>query len=183
MRIIGGHLRGSPLTAPKGLGTRPTTDRTRESLFNILSNQIDFGGIFVADMFAGTGALGLESISRGASACVFVENSRSGLQALKQNIDRLDVSSCARILKLDATKPGKLDGQEQCNLIFADPPYGKKFGERTAAALLSGNWFKPGGMFVLEESKSSLPEELTGFERIDRREYGDTSIGLFKLSQ
>lgn len=181
MRIISGRFRGSRLSAPKGLATRPTTDRVRETLFNILTNRIDFKGARVLDLFAGTGALGIESVSRGADFCLFVEQASTARASIRENIDTLGLTGCTRIFKRDATKLGRLGDEAPYDLVFADPPYGKLLGERAAAWLLEGKWLSPSAVFVLEEGNASFPEKLNGFEQIDRRDFGETTIGLFNL--
>lgn len=182
MRIVGGRFKGQRLTAPKGMGTRPTTDRTRESLFNILTNRLDFEAMRVADLFAGTGALGLESLSRGAGSCVFVENNSAATAALRDNVERLGVKDSARIIKRDAVKLQVIGEAGGFDLIFADPPYAKQFGERLAKSLLQTGWLNSDGIFVLEEAKSVFPEKLTGFDCMEQRDFGDTTIGLFNLA-
>lgn len=182
MRIIAGAFRGSRLVAPKGLATRPTTGRVRETLFNVLSNHVEFSDICVLDLFAGTGALGIESISRGARHCYFVEQASASIAAIRKNVENLRIVNQAKISKRDATKLGTLTESEPYDLVFADPPYGKGLGELAAASSLAGGWLSPGAFFVLEEATTSFPEKLNGFDRIDLRHFGETSIGLFKSS-
>lgn len=182
MRIVGGKFRGQRLLAPKGLATRPTTDRTRESLFNILGNRIDFDGLRVLDLFAGTGALGLEAMSRGAEYCLFVEEASKPCAAIRDNIETLGLSGETKVFKRDATRLGSVGTQSAFDLVFADPPYGKGLGERAAKSLLDGNWIKQETHFILEESSDSFPESLNGFELSDLRQFGDTSIGMFQLA-
>lgn len=180
MRIIAGKFRGSRLSAPKGLATRPTTGRVRETLFNVLSNHIEFEHLRVLDLFAGTGALGIESLSRGADYCLFVEQASGPVATIRQNIEHLDLGKNSSITKRDATKLG-LPADGLCfDLAFADPPYGRGLGERAAVCLTNGGWLAPGALLVLEEGKGSFPEKLNGFDRIDLRHFGETSIGLFK---
>ena len=181
MRIVGGKYKGRVLTAPKGDGTRPTTDRTRESLFNILSNTIDFNGLRVLDLFSGTGALGLEALSRGAASVVFVEKANAALAALKRNVDALAITEATQIVRGDATTLRSLETDKPFDLVFADPPYGKGLGERSAINLANGNYLKSEALFVLEESSDAIPEKLQYYERIDMRKYGNSSIGLFRF--
>lgn len=180
MRIVGGNLRGRKLVAPRGTATRPTTDRTRESLFNILNSRIDFEGIRVLDLFAGTGALGLESLSRGASFALFVEVANSAQAAIRANIENLDQTASSRVMKKDATALGPLADASPFDLVFADPPYGKGLGEKAAASIVEDDWIIAGGLFVLEERNTSFPESLKGFDLLDLRQFGDTSVGLFQ---
>ena len=188
MRIVGGALRGRAITAPKGDLVRPTSDRTREALFNILAHA-DFGdfdleGARVLDLFAGTGALGLEAISRGASFALFVDDHAESRGAIRENLDTLGLNGKAKIYKRDATKLGPRPGSvgPAFSLVFADPPYGKGLG---AAALLSareGGWLAPGALCLVEETAMADFEAPEGFEELDRRRYRDTEI-IFMRSE
>jgi len=182
MRIVGGRFRGRPLNSPRGTGTRPTTDRTRESLFNILSNVIDFKTTRTLDLFAGTGALGLEALSRGSTYCVFMEKSANAQASIRANIGAFGLEAVTQILKRDVMRAGKCAPMKRFNLVFADPPYEKGMGERAARSLIEGDWLEHDAVFVLEEASGSFPQQLKGFELDDRRQYGDTTIGLFSLS-
>lgn len=183
MRIVGGELRGRALAAPKDRAIRPTTDRTRESLFNILANRLDFAGLRVIDLFAGTGALGLEALSRGAGFALFVENSAEGRGLLRINIETLGLTGRARIFRRDATSLGVIGTMQPFDLAFADPPYGRGLGEKAAAALLDGGWLAPGALLALEEVRGAAPEVLPGYDTLDRRQFADTVIGLFSPSR
>ncbi len=178
MRIIGGRLRGLGLT-PVGKGDasahlRPTSDRVRENLFNLLE-----GGRFgdpirdaeVLDLFAGTGALGLEALSRGAAHITFVENGRVGARLLASNIARARAEAETRILRRDATRLGTSDGTA-ASLVFLDPPYGKGLGAAALTSARSGGWIADDALIVWEDSAEAAPPE--GFERLDTRRYGDT---------
>lgn len=181
MRIIGGRHRGRSLTSV-GQGDprahlRPTTDRVRESLFGVLEGG-RFGdpirGARVLDLFAGTGALGLEALSRGAAAAVFVENGRRALALLEANIAGLEERARARIHRRDATRLGPADAA--ADLVFLDPPYGSALGALALAAARAGGWIAPGTLVVWEaEAEMDLPPGLT---RQDARRYGDTWITL-----
>lgn len=181
MRIIAGRFRGRRLVAPKGMSTRPTTDRTRESLFNILSNLVDFEGLRVLDLFAGTGALGLESISRGAAHALFVDSDSPACAAIRINIEALRIAEKAHILKEDATRLGPPSNKQRYDVVFADPPYGMGFGERVAERLVKSAWLKRNGLFVLEEHASQFPQTVNAFDLIDKRQFRDTTIGMFQL--
>lgn len=183
MRIVGGKFKGRAISAPKGQATRPTTDRTRESLFNILVNKIDLQDCRVLDLFAGTGALGLEAISRGAGFCLFVEDANAARGAIRGNVEALGLNGHTKIFKRDATKLGTPGTMKPFDLIFADPPYVRSLGEKTAKALLEGGWCNPDALFVLEEATQSFPDSLSGFELDDKRTYGDTTIGFFRLDR
>ena len=179
MRIIGGAHRGRALA---GLGKgdaaahlRPTSDRVREALFNVLAG--GYGdpvpGARVLDLFAGTGALGLEALSRGAASASFVESGRKALGLLRQNIARCGAGEAARVLPLDARRPGPNPGAPH-DLVFLDPPYGKGLGEAALAAALAGGWIADDALIVWEESAPVAPPE--GLRPIEERRYGDTVI-------
>ncbi len=180
MRIIGGRWRGRRL-ASVGAGDatarlRPTTDRVREAIFNLIANggHADaLDGTAVLDVFAGTGALGLEALSRGAARATFVETGRPALAILRANVALLDAP--ARIHARDATRPGP---GEPHDLVLLDPPYGRGLGQAAMAALAAGGWFAPGALIVWEEGAALDPPE--GLRRIDRRRYGDTVVTLLR---
>lgn len=180
MRIVGGDLRGRSLASPKSDAIRPTTDRTRESLFNILANRIDFAGLRVIDLFAGTGALGFEALSRGAQFVLFVEASVEGRGLLRSNMEALGLAGRARIFRRDATRLGPVGTMEPFDLAFADPPYGRGLGDRAAGALAEGGWLRPGALLVLEEERRSAPAALPGFVTLEQRRFGDTVLGFFR---
>ena len=176
MRIISGQNRGLKL-ADVGNGDmqahlRPTADRVRESLFNVLRNWLDFKGLIVLDLFAGTGALGLEALSRGAQHATFVENGRVGQALIKQNIALLRAADRSTILPQDATKlaPGTA-----CDLVFLDPPYGQSLGQRALASALAQGWIAPDALVVFEEASPMAPE---GFIMQDTRKFGATTLTL-----
>ena len=181
MRIVGGQHRGKRLSAPPGRDTRPTTDRVRENLFNILENRIDFFGIQVLDLFAGSGALGLEALSRGASFCLFVEHSKKASAVIRQNFASLLVDEQVKLIQRDATKLGSKERNESFDLVFADPPYSSGMGEKMAHILIANEWLSNRAIFVLEEDINSMPQHLPGFSTPDIRNYGQTSIGLFDV--
>ena len=179
MRIIGGEFRGRRL-ASVGKGDeaarlRPTPDRVRESLFNILSGRGAIAGARVLDLFAGTGALGLEALSRGAAEAVFVENGRAAQRLLRENIALCGVGNRARILARDARRPGPNPGAP-FGLVFLDPPYGKALGEAALDAALAGGWIAPEALIVWEESGAVTPP--AGLSINDERRYGGTMIRL-----
>ena len=181
MRIVAGKFRGRRLQAPRDQSIRPTTDRNRESLFNVLShNWPEHLRGKVLDVFAGTGALGLEALSRGSSHCVFVEKNRQGLSLIEEHVASFGLADQARIVRADATRPGVADPWAPFDLIFADPPYGRGLGEKAMAALAEKGWFAKGAIIVLEEKRGCLPDASTRFEKLDQRDSGDTSIGIYK---
>lgn len=181
MRIVGGDFRGRRLATPASDRIRPTTDRTRESLFNILGHQIDFANKRVIDLFAGTGALGLEAMSRGCSYALFVEESAEGRGLLRTNIETLGLQGVSRIFKRDATKLGEAGTIQPFDLAFLDPPYDKGLGEKAMEQLRQGQWLNKEAIIILEERKASMPDVLEGFDEIDRRDFGDTSISIRRL--
>jgi len=183
VRIIGGECRGRRLASvgkgDAGAHLRPTADRVRESLFNMLAG--GFGdpcrGAVVLDLFAGTGALGLEALSRGAGRATFVENGRVALRLLRDNIGICRVAERTRVVQRDARKLGECPG-DAATLVFLDPPYGKQMGEAALGAALAGGWIAEGALIVWEESAGvSAPEGLT---LLDERRYGDTVIRIFE---
>lgn len=179
MRIIGGAHRGRAL-ASVGKGDaaahlRPTSDRVREALFNVLAG--GYGdpvtGAEVLDLFAGTGALGLEAASRGAARVSFIENGRKALAILRQNIALCRAEERCRVFAVDARRPGINPGAPH-DLVFLDPPYGKGLGEEALAAALDGGWISDAALIVWEDSAAITPPE--GLRLIEARRYGDTVI-------
>jgi 16S rRNA (guanine966-N2)-methyltransferase len=183
MRIVGGRFRGRSLATPSGHGTRPTSDRVRESIFNVLAHSPDapeLEGARVVDLFAGTGALGLEAISRGASYALFVEDNASARGLIQQNIENFGLQGNTRIFRRDATKLGPASARDKYTFAFLDPPYGKSLGEAGLRALSQGGWLEDGALIVLEERSTSpigLPQDFTA---LDTRTYGDTSVTFAK---
>ncbi|MEM9060808.1 MAG: 16S rRNA (guanine(966)-N(2))-methyltransferase RsmD [Pseudomonadota bacterium] len=185
MRIIGGRFKGTRLAAPGAQGggkahLRPTSDRVRESLFNLIEHgdYPEIEGARVLDLFAGTGALGFEALSRGAARCVFVDDGPAARGLVRQNIETLGVIGQTKLWRRDATRLGLCRG-EPFDLIFADPPYGKNLGIEALVSARTGGWIAPGALIVLEEgagSEIALPEGLT---LRDDRTYGDTRIMIF----
>lgn len=181
MRIIAGEARGRKL-ADLGRGDaaaqlRPTSDRVRESLFNMLASMDAIEGAVVLDLFAGTGALGLEALSRGAATARFVENGRVALGLLERNIDIVNAGARAEIMRRDARSLGPSAGAP-ANLVFLDPPYGKRLGEAALDAALAGGWIAPGAVIVWEESAPIVPP--AGLMQRGKRRYGDTQITLLE---
>lgn len=182
MRIIAGRFRGRALAqlgkGDAGAHLRPTSDRVRESLFSMLTHMDVLHGARVLDLFAGTGALGLEALSRGAREVCFVENGRVGQKLIAQNVETLGVAAETRLARNDATRLGTCP-QDAFDLVFLDPPYGKGIGEQALSAALSGGWIAPEALIVWEENAAMAAPE--GFERIDKRKYGDTYVTLLNL--
>ena len=183
MRIIGGTRRGLKL-AEVGAGDaaahlRPTSDRVREAIFNLLINAHGdpVTGARVLDLFAGTGALGLEALSRGAAEAVLVDDGKAALALLTANIAKLRAEAQTRILRQDATRLPPNPGAA-FDLEFLDPPYGRGLGEKALAAARQGNWLAPGAVVVWEEGAVPVPPQ--GFILLDQRRYGDTWVTLLR---
>lgn len=179
MRIVAGRFRGRPIAAPKHEGLRPTADRVRESLFNILEHGIDdltLADSRVIDLFAGTGALGLEALSRGAAFCLFVEESPEARALIRDNIEAFGLTGATRIFRRDATDLGPAGTMAPFSLAFLDPPYGQGLGEKALAALAGGAWLTAGAVIVAEERADVAIALPPAFRAIDERRYGDTKI-------
>jgi 16S rRNA (guanine966-N2)-methyltransferase len=178
MRVVGGRLGGRALKAPHSNDIRPTTDRMRESLFNILVHGLDFPfeGARVLDLFAGTGALSIEALSRGADFAVMVDIGAEARGLQRENVEALGLGGVTRILRRDATKLGEVSPFTSFTLLFCDPPYGKGLGESALTSAIRGGWIAPGALVILEERASAdvaLPAPLG---EIDRRKAGETQL-------
>lgn len=185
MRIVGGKYRGRTLAAPEHEGLRPTADRVRESIFNILVHGIDTCDIKdarVIDLFAGTGALGLEALSRGANYCLFVEESAQSRALIRQNVEAFGLMGETRIFRRDACDLGPAGNIAPFDLAFLDPPYGKGLAERALIALLQGQWLAPNSVCVVEEQRDFAFNRPTGFIEIDHRNWGETCVRFLSLS-
>ena len=183
MRIVGGKFKGHSIAPPHGAATRPTTDRVRESIFNILAHGIvglEIEGARVLDLFAGTGAMGLEAISRGSRFCQFVDDSAEARGLIRKNADALGVIGLAKIWRRDAADLGPCAPQPGFDLVFADPPYGKGLGEKALRSLVAGQWLNPGAIIVLEESGKAEIAPVDGLSLIDERHYGDTKVIFYR---
>jgi 16S rRNA (guanine966-N2)-methyltransferase len=183
MRIVGGRLRGRALLTPTSQAIRPTADRLRESLFNILAHAYgdSVEGARVLDLFAGTGALGLEALSRGAAFVLFVDDGAEARALIRQNVETLGAAGVTRIFRRDATKLGDVHPNDPFSLVFLDPPYGKGLAEPALVSARAGGWLTPDALIVVEEKKGAFvaPE---GFEEIERRDYDDTEFVFLKLA-
>jgi 16S rRNA (guanine966-N2)-methyltransferase len=179
MRIVAGRYRGRPLVAPRSEATRPTSDRVREAVFNILAHGVPgftLEGARVLDLFAGTGALGLEALSRGAAFCLFVEESAEARGLIRRNVEALGLEGATRIFRRDATALGPAGTMAPFSLTFLDPPYGRGLTERALAAALAGGWLAPGAVVVVEEQAGAPFALPAGFAPLDGRTYGDTQV-------
>jgi len=180
MRIVGGDLRGRPLAAPRSDAIRPTSDRTREAVFNIIAHRWpqQLEGARVLDLFAGTGALGLEALSRGAAHALFIEDSAEGRGLIRTNIEAFGLQGRAKIFRRDATKLGEPGTILPFDLVFADPPYGRGLAEQALQSAIAGGWLTPDALVVVEEAADSPfqpPQELA---LIERRDWGDTGVSF-----
>ena len=182
MRIVGGEFRGRQLATLKSSDIRPTTDRTRESLFNILNHAYPeaLEGTRMLDLFAGTGAMGLEALSRGVKSVLFVENSIEGRGLLWSNIEALGLAGRTRIMRRDATRLGPANRIEPYEFLFADPPYGKTLGDQALAAAHEGGWLKPGALAILEERADVTPDIPADYSLLEAREFGDTRMHFYR---
>lgn len=182
MRIVGGRFKGRVLATPKSQNIRPTTDRTRESLFNIIKHgwPEKLSETHVLDVFAGTGALGFEAMSRGCRFGLFIEQSTEGRGLIRDNVEKLGLSGHTKIARGDATRPSNIGKLKPFDLVFADPPYGKQLGEKALIALLEKGWMASDALVVLEEAKDALPGQVEGFIREETRQFGDTAVGFFR---
>lgn len=184
MRVVGGKFRARALAAPSHEGLRPTSDRVREAMFNILLHGVedfDIEGARVIDLFAGTGALGIEALSRGAAYCLFVEDGAEARALIRRNVEALSLTGATKIFRRNATDMGPAGNIEPFALAFADPPYGAGLGESGLASLKAGGWLAPGAIAVLEERASAPVQIPDDFREIDRRTYGDTQVIFMRL--
>ena len=183
MRIVGGKFKGRSLAAPSGAATRPTSDRVREAIFNILTHGIEgfsFEDARVMDLFAGTGALGFEAMSRGARFCQFVDDSVEARGLIRRNAETLGVTGQVKIWRRDATRLGPCAPQPGFDLIFADPPYGKGLGDKALASLVDGGWLNAGAVTVVEEAEKVVLADSAGLTLLDLRSYGDTQVRFYR---
>lgn len=187
MRIVAGHHKGRALTAPKGRGTRPTSDRAREALFNVLAHAPwapALVGARVVDLFAGSGALGFEAISRGAAFCLFVETDARARGAIRHNIEALGLYGTTRIHRRSATdlgeKPAGLGAR--FDLAFLDPPYGKGLVGPALATLVAGNWLAEGALAVVEVGEGETLEAPAGWRMEDERVSGAARLLCLSLA-
>jgi 16S rRNA (guanine966-N2)-methyltransferase len=178
MRIVGGRLRGRALAAPKTQAIRPTADRLRESLFNILAHAYGdpVEGARVLDLFAGTGALGFEALSRGASFVLFVDDGAEARALLRGNVEALGAGGATKVYRRDATRLGPVAPLEPFSLAFLDPPYRRGLAEKALFSAREGAWLAPDALVVVEEAADAAFAAPDGFEEIERRGYDDTEF-------
>ncbi|NIX76633.1 16S rRNA (guanine(966)-N(2))-methyltransferase RsmD [Microvirga terricola] len=184
MRIVGGRWRGRSLAGPKSDGIRPTSDRLRETLFNILAHGYDdpIEGARVLDLFAGTGAMGLEALSRGAAFALFVDDGAQARGLIRENVEALGAGGATRLFRRDATRMGAAAPNAPFSVVFCDPPYGKDLAPQALRSCAEGGWLLPDALVIVEEAQGAaltLPE---GFEELDRRDYGETQVVFGRYS-
>jgi 16S rRNA (guanine966-N2)-methyltransferase len=178
MRIVGGEFGGRTLAAPRSRAIRPSADRLRQTLFDILAHSYGavIAGARVLDLFAGTGALGLEALSRGAAYALFVEDAVEARGLIRRNVEAFGLTGRTRIFRRDATRLGIAGTIVPFTLAFVDPPYRQGLGEAALASARAGGWLLPDGLAVLEEDEKVEVAPIAGFERLDRRVIGETQL-------
>jgi 16S rRNA (guanine966-N2)-methyltransferase len=187
VRIVSGRFRGKTLVAPQGEATRPTSDRARQAVFNILEHAAWSPGlrdVRVIDLFAGSGALGFEALSRGAAFCLFVETDTAARGAIRENAEALGLFGQTRVHRRDATDLGVRPGADgpPFELAFLDPPYAKGLGEIALEKLASGGWLAPGAVVVFERGAGEPAFEVAGFEVLDSRDYGAARVWFLRFA-
>jgi len=182
MRIVGGRLKGRVLLAPSSRAIRPTSERLRESIFDILEHRFPgrIEGARVVDLFAGSGALGVEALSRGARFALFVDNGAEARAVLRANVEALALGGVTRIWRADAARLGSAPAGGPFALAFLDPPYGHGLAARALASLVEGGWLEPNALCVVEEAAKADIAGPEGLARVDERIYGDTRIVIFQ---
>ncbi len=189
MRIVAGKHRGLSLATPKDARVRPTSDRVREALFNVLAHN-DFGvgfsieGARVLDLFAGTGALGLEALSRGASYVLFVDDHFESRGLIRRNVEAAHATGATKIWRRDATGLGEMPGNAggPFDLVFLDPPYRKGLVELALVSARDGKWFAPNALVVAEMAADEAFAVPAGFVALDERAYGDTKVMVLTVA-
>ncbi len=177
MRIVGGTFRGRALATPDSSSIRPTSDRVREAMFNMLTHgaaAIKLDGVHVLDLFAGTGALGVEAMSRGAAQCLFVDDVAEARGLIRDNVEAFGLTGVTKVFRRDATALGDAGKYGPFHLVLLDPPYGRGLGERALASALAGGWLAPDATIVLEERRDVVITLPSGLTLLDQRTWGDT---------
>jgi len=185
MRVVGGRLRGRALAGPKSEAIRPTADRLREALFNILIHAYGdpVSGARVLDLFAGTGALGIEALSRGAAFALFVDNGAEARALLRENIAALGLGGVCKIFRRDATRLGPAHPVEPFALVFLDPPYRQNLAEAALASARAGGWLSPSALIVVEEAAKARFAAPDGLTELERRVYDDTEFVFLRFTR
>jgi len=187
LRIVSGEFRGKALAVPEGQGTRPTSDRARQAIFNILEHAAWSPGVRgrrIIDLFAGSGALGLEALSRGADFCLFVETDEAARGAIRENVEAMALFGRTRVHRRDAVQLGQRPGADgpAFDLAFLDPPYGHGLGETALQRLREGAWLAPGALVVFERGAGEPALVAEGYEELDARDYGAARVWFLKLA-
>lgn len=200
MRIVGGAWRGRPLAGPKTHDIRPTSDRLREAVFNVLAHahlvdacfvrapadpaiaavRAPFEDLRVLDLFAGTGALGLEALSRGAVFALFVDDGAQARGLIRANVETLGAGGVSRIFRRDATRLGAIGPMVPFDLVFCDPPYGRALASPALVAAADGGWLRPGAVVVVEEARAAAFAPPAGFTLLETRDYGETAVTFLR---
>jgi len=188
MRIVSGRFRGKTLAAPQGEATRPTSERARQAIFNILEHAAWAPGVRdvrVIDLFAGSGALGFEALSRGAAFCLFVETDEAARGAIRENVEAMDLFGQTRVHRRDATDLGVRPGGDgpAFGLAFLDPPYAKGLGETTLQKLAEGGWLARDAVVVFERGAGEPAFSVPGFEPLDVRDYGAARVHFLRFGE
>lgn len=186
MRVVAGTLRGRPLATPRGGDIRPTSDRVREAMFNILAHGcggFDLAGARVLDLFAGTGALGVEALSRGAAFCLFVEDNADARGLIRSNIEAFGLAGVTKIFRRDATDLGAAGRHDRFSLVFADPPYDRGLAAPALASAAGGGWLADGALAVVEERAGSDVVLPPNFGVLDQRSWGDTQVVFARFAR
>ena len=184
MRVVGGRLRSRPIASPKSDSVRPTSDRLREALFNILAHSYGdpVTDARVLDLFAGTGAIGIEAISRGADYALFVDEGVEARALLRDNVESLGLGGVTRIFRRDASRLGPAHPLDPFSLVFLDPPYGKGLAEKSLISARDGGWLVPQALLVVEEAADAGFTAPDGFAELERRRYDDTEFVFVRQS-
>jgi 16S rRNA (guanine966-N2)-methyltransferase len=187
VRIVSGEFRGKILIAPKGEATRPTSDRARQAIFNILEHAPWSEGVRdrrVIDLFAGSGGLGFEALSRGAAFCLFVETDEAARGAIRENVDAMGLFGRTRVHRRSAVDLGVRPGADgpAFDLAFLDPPYAKGLGEQALARLAAGGWLTPGATVVFERGVGEPSFKVEGYEPLDARDYGAARVHFLRFA-
>src|SRR5260221_8678072 len=185
MRVVGGRLKGRNLASPSSNDIRPTADRLRESVFNILIHAYDdpIEGARVLDLFAGTGALGIEAVSRGALFTLFVDNGAEARALLRNNVESLGLGGVTKVYRRDAADLGPAHPVEPFALGFLDPPYGRGLAQKALVSLRDGGWLIPGALLVVEEAKAAAFTAPEGFEELERRGHDDNEVVVLRAEE
>ncbi|KQP32781.1 16S rRNA (guanine(966)-N(2))-methyltransferase RsmD [Methylobacterium sp. Leaf102] len=184
MRIVGGDQRGRRLATPKTEAIRPTSDRLREAVFNVLTHAYDDAvvGARVLDLFAGTGALSFEALSRGAAYALLVDEGAEARGLIRENIEAFGAEGRTRLFRRDATRLGPVGTSGTFGLVFCDPPYGRDLAPAALASAASGGWLVPNALVVVEETASVTITLPPGFRELERRVYGDTAVAFVRFT-